>query len=311
MFKIGITGVGGGVGQSIIKSLIDTDYGLVTFDSDKLGTGLYMNDNSHVIPEAKSNLYIDTLFDICRREKINLLFPGLDAELMPLALNKEKFKEIGTRVIVSDPNVINISNDKLLTYKSLNSLNINIPETIETNLLTPDSLCYPFIIKPRHEGCRSKNVYMISNKKDWVNFLHNHEKNISSFISMEYIDGDEYTCGTVNISYCRGVIIMRRILRNGDTYKCFVENNEIIHSCVELLMNKLLPFGACNVQLKYKNKIPWIFEINARCSGTTASRSMCGFNEPLLISDYLLKNKDISFEIIPKTILRYLNEIEV
>ena len=76
MFKIGITGVGGGVGQSIIKSLKDTDYDLVTFDSDKLATGLYMNDNSHVIPEAKSNLYIDALCDICKKEKITLIFPG-------------------------------------------------------------------------------------------------------------------------------------------------------------------------------------------------------------------------------------------
>ena len=104
---------------------------------------------------------------------------------------------------------------------------------------------------------------------------------------------------------------MRRMLRNGDTYKCFVENNEIIQSCVYALMNKLIPFGACNIQLKFKNKVPWIFEINARCSGTTACRTMCGFNEPLMIADYLLKNKDICFKIIPKTILRYLNEIEI
>ena len=311
MFKIGITGVGGGVGQSIIKSLKDTDYDLVCFDSEKLAAGLYMNDNSHVIPEAKSNLYIEALLDICKNEKINLLFPGLDAELMPLALSREMFNDIGTQVIVSNPNVINISNDKLLTYKIINSLNIRVPETKETNFFTPDSLCYPFIVKPRHEGYRSINVYKIYNKKDWDNFLYNHEENISSFISAEFIDGDEYTCGSVNIRYCRGVIVMRRILRNGDTYKCFAETNEIIHSCVTSLLNKIIPFGACNVQLILRNKVPWIFEINARCSGTTAARAICGFNEPLMIADYLLKKKDINFKIIPKKILRYWNEIEI
>src|SRR3972149_10288019 len=101
--KIAVTGVGGGVGQSIIKSLYNTDYSLVGLDGETLGAGLYAVPRAFKIPYAKDPHYIDRLLDICRSENCKILFPGLDAELPFLSKNIEKFKEIGTTVVVSRP----------------------------------------------------------------------------------------------------------------------------------------------------------------------------------------------------------------
>jgi carbamoyl-phosphate synthase large subunit len=132
------------------------------------------------------------------------------------------------------------------------------------------------------------------------------------FIVQEYIEGDEYTCGSVTLDgICKGVIVMRRILRDGDTHKCFVEKNAVIEDTVRKAINELKPFGACNVQLRMRDGEPYVFEINARCSGTTASRTLCGFNEPLMIADFLLKGKGPIFSIEEKTILRYWKELVV
>ena len=60
-----------------------------------------------------------------------------------------------------------------------------------------------------------------------------------------------------------------------------------------------------------RDGIPYVFEINARCSGTTASRTLCGFNEPKMIADFLLKGIEPVFEIKEKTILRYWKELVV
>ena len=129
---------------------------------------------------------------------------------------------------------------------------------------------------------------------------------------MEYIEGDEYTCGTINLDgSCKGAIIMRRILRDGDTHKCFTEKNDIIEKEVRLVVETIKPFGACNVQLRMKNNKPYVFEINARCSGTTAARTLSGFNEPKMIADYLLKGIEPKFQIKEQTILRYWKEIVV
>lgn len=312
MNKIGITGVGGGVGQSVLKSLYDSGYELVALDGEQLAAGLYAAEKSYLIPYANKPNYISTLLEICKKEKISLLFPGLDAELMPLSLNTEKFKEIGTTIIVSSPDVITISDNKQETYNRLTSFGIKVPFTQVLSSNMPDAEIFPLIIKQKVGGARSKNVFLIKNKIEWEKVLEEIGEDLDSFVVQEYIDGDEYTCGSVNLNgECKGVIVMRRILRDGDTHKCFSEKNSLIEAAVKNITNTIKPFGACNVQLRMKSGVPYIFEINARCSGTTASRTLCGFNEPKMIADFLLKGIEPSYEIKEKTILRYWKELVV
>lgn len=311
--RIAVSGTGGGVGQSIIKALANTDYEVVALDGEALGAGLYAATNSYVIPYASKPDYLDRVLEICRKEQCRLFFPGLDAELPILTQAVDRFDEIGTKVIVSSPEVITIGDDKLATYNQLTQLGITVPETVDMLGYTSDKppLDYPFILKRRIGGARSKDVYLINNEDEYYS-LSERGTDISVFVAQEYIDGDEYTCGSVNFDgECMGIIVMRRILRDGDTYKCFTVTNEVIEAEVRKTMTAIKPFGACNVQLRLKNGKPYIFEINARCSGTTGARSLSGFNEPLMIADYLCKAKRPEYIIKEQTILRYWKELVI
>lgn len=312
--KIAISGVGGGVGQSIIKSLYNTNYTLVGLDGDILGTGLHAVSRAYKIPFADDPHYIDIVLKICQSENCKIFFPGLDAELGILSKNIKKFDDIGTTVIVSRSEVVDICDNKLQTYAFLSSNNISAPLTF--NLLdflnNPKILKYPIIVKQQKGGARSKNVFLIKEKKELEGLLIKDDFEKDEYVAQEYVDGNEYTCGTVNLNEkCYGVIIMRRILRDGDTYKCFSVKNKRIESEVLKVMKALKPFGACNVQLRLKKGKPYIFEINARCSGTTAARSICGFNEPKMIADYICYNKKPRHNIKKLTILRYWKELIV
>ncbi len=311
MYNIAITGVGGGVGQSILKSLAGLGYNLVALDGETLAAGLYAAPTSYIIPYASNPNYIDRLLEICKLEKIDLLFPGLDAELMILSLNRDKFKSIGTTVVVSDPSVIKISDDKQETYDRLTDAGSTVPYTTSLTGFDVEKAYFPLIIKQQVGGARSKNIFLAKTIDDWNNII-TKIQNMDDYIVMDYIEGDEYTCGTVNLGgECKGVIVMRRILRDGDTHKCFSEKNQVIEAAVRKVVEVIKPFGACNIQLRMKGGIPYIFEINARCSGTTASRTLCGFNEPKMIAEYLLMNKEPYFEIEEKTILRYWKELVI
>lgn len=311
--KIGVTGVGGGVGQSILKSLADTDYDIIAFDSEPLAAGLFKTKKSYLVPYANNQNYIVRLLEICQREKILLLFPGLDAELMKLSESKSRFEKIGTTIVVSSPEVIKISDNKAETYNTLFKKGISIPTTyLAKEFALLKNKKFPVILKQMKGGASSKNVFLIKGIKDWNTVNEKLDKKISNFIAMDYIEGDEYTCGTITLGgKCKGVIVMRRILRSGDTYKCFTEKNQVIESEVRKLVEIIKPFGACNIQLRLKNNKPYVFEINARCSGTTASRTLCGFNEPKMIADYLIKEEEPKYEIKEQTILRYFNELVV
>lgn len=311
MYNIGITGVGGGVGQSILKSLDGLGYNLIALDGEILAAGLYAASKSYIIPYASSPEYITRLIEICQKEKIDLLFPGLDAELMALSLNRDAFKAVGTTVVVSNTDVIKISDDKQETYDKLTAAGVTVPFTTSLEKFNPQNAVFPLIVKQKVGGARSKNIYLLKNIDD-LNTVFNKISKPEDFIIMDYIEGDEYTCGTVNLDgECKGVIVMRRILRDGDTHKCFSEKNIVIEAAVRKVVEAIKPFGACNVQLRMKDGVPYIFEINARCSGTTASRTLCGFNEPKMIADYLLKGIKPSFEIKEQTILRYWKELVV
>ena len=310
--KIAITGIGGGVGQSILKSLYNSGYEIVVLDSELLGTGLYAAPISYLVPYAYEPDYISSLLNICEKENISLLFPGLDAELAPLSLNREAFQAIGTTVLVSSPEVIEMSDNKLVMFDRLKKFGLDVPFTEPLNIKPDMHVNFPIIIKQMIGGARSQNVFLIRNRNEWDSVIAKVGNTPENFILQEYIEGDEYTCGTVNLeNSCKGVIVMRRQLRDGDTYKCFTENNNVIKEAVQKLVDTIKPFGACNIQLRMKDGKPYIFEINARCSGTTAARTLCGFNEPLMIADFLIKGIEPVFEIKQQTILRYWKELIV
>jgi carbamoyl-phosphate synthase large subunit len=306
MKKIMITGVGGGVGQSVIKSL-QNDYELFGVDSGALAVGLHVTHESHLGKRADEDGFIETLLELATTTHCVAIFPGHDVELMHLAKNIQVFERCSIIPIVSDPMVIEICDDKYLTYCFLNENDFPVPYT---QLFAEAVYTDPVIIKPRRGGARSKNVYYVDSKEKF-----NHLKSTlvnADYIVQEYIEGDEYTCGSITLDeVCYGTIVMKRILRDGDTYKAFVEHPSPLENYVKQVVEALKPFGACNVQLRVKNGIPYVFEINARCSGTTASRTLAGFNEPKMILEYLFDKKIPEYTIKNINILRYLQELIV
>lgn len=311
---VAVSGVGGGVGQSIVKSFNKTNYRVVGLNEDPLAAGLYAVDKGYKIPGANEANYIKTVLGICKSENVKILFPGLDLELLSLSENSKRFKDIGTIVVVSNPRVIKICDDKLLTASFLSDNNISVPATFTLIdfLNNKAVLNYPLIIKPRKGGSRSENVFLIKNENDLKSLLLRTDFKKSKFVAQEHIEGKEYTCGTVNFDgKCHGVIVMKRTLRAGDTNKCFTIKNIKIEKEVLKTVRLLKPFGACNVQLRLKNNKPYVFEINPRCSGTTAARTICGFNEPKMIADYICHGKIPQHNIKKLSIFRYWQELVV
>ena len=307
--KVAITGVGGGVGQSIIKSLKDTRHHLVGIDGEVLATGLYCVPSGYVGVYADNSHFISRIKEICQIENCQVLFPGLDKELPYLAAEKNKLEKNGElKVVVSSPEVIEIADDKLQTFNFLEKNGFPALETY--NLIDFNGeIDFPVVIKPRKGGARSIGKYVVKDSLQLEEIQQKVESD--NYVVQSYARGDEYTCGSVSFEEgCIGTIIMKRQLRCGDTYKAFVQKDEKLDEFLKEVIDTLRPFGPCNVQLRMEDGVPYIFEFNARCSGTTASRSLAGFNEPLMVCDYLDGLKP-TFDINKVVIFRYWDEIVV
>lgn len=93
---------------------------IVCADMIDLAPALFFADKAYTVPAVRDTQFINTLLDICRKESIRLIIPTIDTELEILSHNVDRFKEIGTEVLVSSPNAVKIARNKLETYRFLN-----------------------------------------------------------------------------------------------------------------------------------------------------------------------------------------------
>jgi len=88
--------------------------------------------------------------EICRKEQVKLLVPTIDTELPVLSAHRADFAAVGTRVVVSAPEVVGLARDKLATARMLAAAGIMTPRTLAWDefIRDPSQLREPVIAKP-------------------------------------------------------------------------------------------------------------------------------------------------------------------
>lgn len=311
--KVLVTGAGAVLGQAIIKSIKSSkrDTRIIAVDPSQLAVGLYWADQYYLVPMAADPNYINELYKILEAEKPDALLVGTDVELFIFAKYKKEIEEMyGTKVLVSDTGIIEIADDKWLTYKFLKDNGLEYPESClpgdEKELIA--TVGFPLIVKPR-VGARSVGVTKVNN----LNELKEAVEKVENPIIQECVgtDEDEYTAGVVVFDQkAKASIVMRRDLRDGNTFRAYAEPYSDLNKCIEKVAEKLMPYGPVNLQFRVSGDKVKIFEINGRFSGTTYFRVLSNVNEVEICLNYILYNQEITQpQIKPVTILRYYDEI--
>lgn len=313
-----VTGTGSLIGQAIIKSVLISslkdNINLVGCDYFQNTVGSFWCNSNYILPDIlkhnSENEWYNQIKEIILREKVNILFIGVDFELILFAKYKNEIeKETNCKIIVSDKKVLEIGNDKFLTAAFLQENKINFPETSLVENFANSSIQFPCIIKPR-VGARSKGVYIVNSYEELI------EKSamIENGIAQELI-GDfftEYTCGVLCIDgKFESSIVLQRTLKEGHSYIAEYKKDfsRSIYDYIKVISEKLQPFGSCNLQLRLDSSgTPFLFEINPRFSGTTYMRALLGYNEVEFMIRYSLGLPCISFSLQEGKVLRFYEE---
>ncbi len=320
--NIAVTGIGSLIGQAVIKSIQRSDLidkiNIIGFDYFKDTVGSFWIDEKYILPDIlKAGVtheeWLDVIVKVIIERDIKLLFIGVDFELPIFAKHKEDIeRKTGATVMVSSSEVVEIADDKFLTYEFLKKNNLLHPQSQLPGEIDYKTLNYPVIIKPR-KGARSVGVYKVNDKENLLSAL----AKVKEPVIQECVgnDADEFTCGTIYLNdELKKIIVLRRSLKEGNTFISHYRNDfpDIITTYLKEVTEKLKPFGACNFQLRLdKIGMPKIFEINSRHSGTTYIRSLFGYKEIEYIINLLLFNKEIEFELREGTVVRYYEEFFV
>src|SRR5512137_2851932 len=81
-------------------------------DVNPLSPTMLVADRAHIVPFSDDPGYIDTILELCERERIGLVVPTIDDELPVFSAAKGRFEELGIKVAVSDSFVTTLCNDK-------------------------------------------------------------------------------------------------------------------------------------------------------------------------------------------------------
>ena len=295
-----VTGAGALLGQGILRMLNVSNFKkkIYTADPDPRSTGHWLGDYALTIPNASDDNYINEISKIVVKFNIDIILIGTDIELEKYSEIKDIFLErYKCKVIVSNRDVINIANDKLLTSKFLELNGFPFPKSTMANnvpnlLKLQEEVGFPLFAKPVN-GARSIGVVKINNHDELI-ALYDEKSNlvVQQFLSEDF---GEYTSGCIVVNgTCKAITTLRRDLRDGNTYRAYHDaNTKKYDDYIRKIAEKLNPDGPVNFQFRIFDNNPVIFEINGRFSGTTPLRYFFGFNEVESLLKYYLFNQEI------------------
>lgn len=234
-------------------------------DSRLTAPALAFCDYSRQVRGMKEEGYIGELLEICQKDRINLLVPTIDTDLLSLAQNREKFEKAGTKVLISSPEMVRICRDKNHTSRFFTECGLKAPMPV--NDWQEYQGGYPAFIKPK-DGSSSIDAYKVENPKE----LEEYASRVEDYIVQPFIEGTEYTVDMFCDFDGNPVFITPRIrlaVRTGEVLKTQICLDEkIIREC-EKLAAGFKPCGPLAVQLirDEKNGEDYYIEINPRFGG--------------------------------------------
>lgn len=301
------------------KEQLNGDGEIIGADMQLSAPALTVADIKEQVPAVYADNYIDCLIDICKRDKVDAIVSLNDLELPILAKAKDRFIEIGTNVIVSSIDVIDICFDKYTTSKYIESIGLKTPKTFvnvaeaEAAILN-GTLKFPIVLKPRW-GSGSIGIEFVNDIEElrevYASLLKKIKKTIlaTASIGSDYIliqqkiDGQEYGMDVMNDlnGHNRAVSVKKKLaMRAGETDKAITVDNPTIRSIGRTIGKNLKHIGNLDVDVFEKDGEYFILELNPRFGGGFPFSYEAGVNFPKAIIEWL-KGNDVDDEMLQPT----------
>ena len=243
-------------------------------------------------PRVTDSSYIDFLLETCLQNRIGLVIPTIDTELLLLSKNRERFEEHGVHLIISEQALVEKCRDKRLTGDLFQSLNIDTPK-----IFNRAAIEFPCFAKP-YDGSCSIGASPILNVEMLSESMLQDEK----MMFMELIDSthQEYTVDAYfnrQGALCCFVPRLRIETRAGEVSKGVTRKGHVYDYLLEKIKQIKGARGCITLQL-FSNAETERFaalEINPRFGGGYPLSYSAGANYPGWLIDEYLFNRDVPF----------------
>ncbi|MBL4708365.1 MAG: ATP-grasp domain-containing protein [Flavobacteriales bacterium] len=297
MKTILISGASSIVGLGILKSLRMSDkklylIGTTCFDDTVVPA---FCDVFVKAPLTNEHGYISWLMTTIEKYKVDMIIPGIDADMYKWTENIDKVSKGNHHVLINRPELISLCEDKWLFYQKMKASDVtySIPSSMSNNFEELKAkFGLPLLLKPRC-GFGSKGISKVLDKKTFLK----HCDKIGEILMVQPFIGDdkeEYTTSAFcdgNGGYFACMTLKRKLSKDGYTEKGEVVEIEGMEEAISEYCKVLKPVGPTNFQFRVANGELRLLEINPRISSATSIRSSFGYNESEMAIDFFLENK--------------------
>ena len=285
--RVLITGGGTATAMSVLKgfrSQREIPVEVILADAQELIAGQHFADGFERIPPASDPKFLETLLDVCRRQRVELLIPLIDYEFKIFSEHAAKFLAAGTRVAISTPPVIAICGNKEALGKWLKSSGFQSPAALQKEEVLSRKIQFPLFVKPKTEGRGSLGAQRV----DSVQELEVACKKLNDPLIVEFIDGEEFTIDTISDFSGHFIAAMPRLrieTKAGVSVKGKTVHSPEMVSLAKKITEALPILGASNIQcFRRRDGSLVVSEVNPRFSAALSLSIAAGLNSPLLLA---------------------------
>ena len=247
-------------------------------DISNTAPALRFCDSAHMICRIDDPDYIPDLLRLCSEEKIDLVIPTIDTDLLLLAGSRERFEAQGVRILISDLDKVRLCRDKRKTARYFTSLGLNAPETCDD--VNSYAAGFPCFIKPR-DGSSSIDAYRADTREQLLELA----ERVPQYVIQPFISGREYTIDICCDLEGRPLYITPRerlAVRSGEVLKTKIVQDSRMIAEAQTLIRSFRPRGPITVQLIRDERTgeDWFIEINPRYGGGAPLSIKAGADSP-------------------------------
>lgn len=296
------------------KEALKGDGKVIAVDKKTNAPSLIDADVAIQVPDIYSDLYIQSLKDICSDHDVTAIISLNDLELPILSKHKNELEENGLKVIISSELAIDVSFDKWKTFQFLVFNGLLTPKTyIDINLVKEDlntnKVLFPLVLKPRW-GSASIGIEIVENE-DELTYAYELQKiklsrsilNKASeqdvdkaILIQEKVNGVEFGMDVLNDfsgNYFNSFVREKLSMRSGETDKAVSIINDKISKVGEKISKGLQHIGNLDCDVFVDGEKIYVLELNPRFGGGYPFSHEAGINTAAIYLEWLRGNNNV------------------
>ena len=295
------------------------------FNSDLNSAALWQADFPVLSPFADEPEYPAFVENYCINHDIRAVLSFMDVDLSILARLKAKLHPLGITIIVAEPWMTEMAEDKWLTYQFLVKHHFpTVPHFLDLDQALSATRSgeahFPFYVKPRW-GMGSIAIFKAENESDLIFYYGKTQQIISrsfrhyemakkeneSVLIQGLCPGQEHGLDIINDlngQHLVTVVKQKLAMRSGETDKAIVVKNEFLEKLGAEIATLTCHPANLDADVFWDGEKAYILEFNPRFGGGYPFSHAAGVNLPKAIVAWLLNEPVNSKELLfPRSIL--------